>query len=334
LVQNPVDEISIKRVINAPKRGIGNKTIEKLDKVAQVRNESLFDVIKDEEIIEGMSAKAGKGLYSFASVIVHYQEEKNHMKVSELYEALLKDTGYLNDLESQDTVESRSRIENLQEFKSVIYDFEHENEEGNLFEFLEKISLMTDIDNYDATEDAVLLMTLHSAKGLEFPVVFMPGMEEGLFPGRRSFESMDGLEEERRLCYVGITRAREKLYLTHSEQRMLYGRPEFLPISMFISEIEKDLFEDSVNEKEKFATSIRNDSFSPFEQMKYLKTKRDNIIQKSNLKTGDKVRHKKFGQGIIISVNAKDSSDTATIAFENIGIKNLALDIAPLEKIE
>ncbi len=334
LVQNSVDEISIKRVINAPKRGIGNKTIEKLDKVAQVRNESLFDVIKDEEIIEGMSAKAGKGLYSFASVIVHYQEEKNHMKVSELYEALLKDTGYLNDLESQDTVESRSRIENLQEFKSVIYDFEHENEEGNLFEFLEKISLMTDIDNYDATEDAVLLMTLHSAKGLEFPVVFMPGMEEGLFPGRRSFESMDGLEEERRLCYVGITRAREKLYLTHSEQRMLYGRPEFLPISMFISEIEKDLFEDSVNEKEKFATSIRNDSFSPFEQMKYLKTKRDNIIQKSNLKTGDKVRHKKFGQGIIISVNAKDSSDTATIAFENIGIKNLALDIAPLEKIE
>ncbi len=335
LVQNPVDEVSIKRVINEPKRGIGQKTIEKLEKIAQVRNESLFDVVKDEEIIGGMSAKAGKGLNNFASVIVKYQEEKDHMNVSEIYEGLLKDTGYLRELENQETVESTTRIENLQEFKSVIYDFEHESEEGSLFQFLEKISLMTDIDNYDATEDAVLLMTLHSAKGLEFPVVFMPGMEEGLFPGRRSFESIDGLEEERRLCYVGITRAREKLYLTHSEQRMLYGRPESAPISTFIKEIEEDLFEDTINEKIP-AVSFRNDSFSPFEQMKYLKSGENSKIQdnKSGFKTGDKVRHKKFGQGIIISVNAKDSSKTATIAFENAGIKNLALDIAPLEKIE
>ncbi len=335
IVQNPVDEISIKRVVNEPKRGIGLKTIEKIEKVAQVRMESLFDVMKGEEIIGSLSSKVSEGLKSFVSVILKYQEEKDKMKVSDIYEALMKETGYLDDLENQNTIESKSRIENLQEFKSVIYDYEHNNEDGNLSEFLEKISLMTDIDNYDASEDAVLLMTLHSAKGLEFPVVFMPGMEEGLFPSRRSYESPEGLEEERRLCYVGITRAREKLYLTHSEQRMLYGRSEYAPISKFITEVDKDLFED--NEFKKPAAIFeKNEKFTPFEQMKYFRPNEIKVEKNNHAKdfnVGDKVTHKKFGEGMIITLEHKDGNTTATIAFENLGIKNLVLEFAPIEKI-
>lgn len=333
LVQNHVDDISIKRVINEPKRGIGAKTVEKLENLALVRNESLFDILKDEEIIEGQSEKISKGLQSFVSCILKYHESKDVLKVSEIYEGLLNDTGYLLDLENQNTVESKGRIENLQEFKSVIFDYENNSENSNLFEFLETMSLVTDIDNYDPSEDAVLLMTLHSAKGLEFPVVFMPGMEEGLFPGRRAFESLEGLEEERRLCYVGITRAKERLYMTHAEERMLYGRTEYTAISGFLKEIDKELFDNWEENKITQTFSQKKECFSPTDQMKYLKPKvqaENNNISKAEIKTGDKVKHKKFGKGMVVTV---DGNNTATIVFEEVGIKNLALDLAPLEKI-
>lgn len=332
LVQNPVDDLSVKRVINAPKRGIGARTLEKIEKIALAGNDSLFNTMMNEEVLCGLSQKISKGITSFISVISKYQEEKDKLKVSEIYEGLLNETGYLRSLENQDTVEAKSRIEILQEFKSVIYDYENENEEGHLFDFLEKISLTTDIDNYDTNEDTVMLMTLHSAKGLEFPVVFMPGMEEGLFPGRRAFNSMEELEEERRLCYVGITRAKEKLYMMHAEQRMLYGRTEYALVSSFINEINQDLFEDTDIEKTKPSAAHKKQNFSSYEQMKYIKPKTKNPEKKtldSDIKTGDKVRHKKFGEGMVVSVENK----TATIAFENFGIKSLALDLAPLEKI-
>lgn len=339
LVQNPVDNLSIKRVINEPKRGVGLKTIEKLEKVAEVRNESLFDVITDEEILYGLSTKISEGLKGFGSVLTKYHNEKDDLNVSEIYEGLLNDTGYLKELENQNTVESKGRIENLQELKSVIYDYEHNNENANLFEFLEKMSLVTDIDNYDSEEDAVLLMTLHSAKGLEFPVVFIPGMEDGLFPGRRAFDSFEGMEEERRLCYVGITRAKEILYLTHAEQRMLYGRTDYTKASSFLQEIDNNLFEDLELEKPQPAVaSVKKDTFSPFEQMKYIKHNNAKAVHvqtknSNDLSAGDKVRHKKFGDGTVISVESKDGNTTVTVVFESVGLKTLVLEFAPLEKI-
>lgn len=338
LVQNPVDDLSIKRVINEPKRGIGLKTIEKLVNLATVRNESLFTTMQDEEVVESLSNKICKGIKNFTEIIMHYHQQKDQLKVLEIYEGLLEDTGYIKDLEAQNTVESKGRIENLMEFKSVIQEYEQFSENAGLFEFLEKISLMTDIDNYNSSEQAVLLMSLHSAKGLEFPVVFMPGMEEGLFPSRRSSDSPEGLEEERRLCYVGITRAREKLYLTHAEQRMLYGRTDYTRISRFLDEIDRNLlcgYDPKAGKRRNNQSYEQSrNSFSPFEQMKYVKNGENKNVNKSNdqqVKTGDKVTHKSFGQGLVVSLENKNNNTMVTIVFDKVGIKTLALEYAPLE---
>lgn len=342
LILNTWDDLCLKRVINEPKRGIGDKTLEKLQGVAAVRNESLFDVLRDEEIVESLSSKAAQGVREMVKMILHYNENRDSLKVSDIYDGVLEQSGYLKALENQNTIEAKSRIENLLEFKSVIYDYEENNDMPMLAEFLEKISLMTDIDNHDPDENAVLLMSLHSAKGLEFPVVFMPGMEEGLFPGRRAYESPEGLEEERRLCYVGITRAREKLYLLRSEQRTMYGKTENTRTSKFVEEIDKNLFEEDKKPKRSdFNLNGRNESFSPFEQVKYAKNDRQPALCNftagekltQELKAGDKVKHKKFGTGIIVSVKAKDSGTSATVVFEQAGMKELMLEFANLEKI-
>ena len=344
LVQNPADNISLTRVINEPKRGIGDKTLEKLATLAGVRDVSLFEVLTDDEIVESLPAKAVAGIREMVSAIVAYSIEKDNMKVSDIYDGLLVRTGYLKGLEEQNTIEAEGRIENLLEFKSVIYDFEKDNPLLTLTEFLERVALMSDIDNHDADENAVTLMTLHSAKGLEFHVVFMPGMEDGLFPGWRSFDKPDGIEEERRLCYVGMTRAKEKLVLTSAEQRTLYGRTDYTRESQFIKEINKDLVEaegiSRTRENRGGLGEARGaggaTAFRPFEQLRYIKEAQAaaKVTRDSgDIRDGVRVRHAKFGDGLVISVQDKNGNKTATIAFDSVGIKQLALDIAPLEKI-
>ncbi|HML38342.1 MAG TPA: UvrD-helicase domain-containing protein, partial [Bacillota bacterium] len=250
LVQNTADDLSLTRIINEPKRGIGDKTLEKLQALASVRNESLFDSLTDDEIVEGLPSKAVDSIREMIATLRQYSQEKDNLKVSDIYDGLLVKTGYLKNLELQNTVEAEGRIENLLEFKSVIYDFEKENPQLSLSEFMERIALLSEIDNHDAGEDAVVLMTLHSAKGLEFPVVFMPGMEDGLFPGWRAFEKPDGIEEERRLCYVGMTRAMQRLYLTSAELRTLYGKTDYTKESQFLKELDKSLVDgDAVYQK-------------------------------------------------------------------------------------
>lgn len=256
LVLNPADDLSLERVINEPKRGIGEKTLEKLRALASVRGESLLQSLGDDEIVEGLPSKAVASVKEMVSVIAKFSEEKDNLKVSDIYDGMLVRTGYLRNLEAQNTVESESRIENLLEFKSVIYDAEHENPNITLSEFMEKVALVAEVDNHNADENAVVLMTLHSAKGLEFPVVFIPGMEDGLFPSWRSFEKPGGVEEERRLCYVGMTRAKEKLYLTSAECRTLYGKTDFTKESIFMREVEKVYLEgDAVYEKKAYVSS-------------------------------------------------------------------------------
>lgn len=342
LILNTWDDLNLKRIINEPKRGIGDKTLDKLQGVAIVREESLFEVLKDEAIIESLSSKASQSIKELVQMILYFNNNKDTLKVSDIYDGLLEQSGYLQALENQNTIEAKGRVENLMEFKSVIYDYEHNNDAPMLSEFLEKISLMTDIDNHDSDENAVILMSLHSAKGLEFPVVFMPGMEEGLFPGRRAYDSFEGLEEERRLCYVGITRAREKLYMLSSDQRTMYGKTEYTKISKFITEIDKDLFEEEDTPKKSAGQTYKTiDNFSPFDQIKYIK--QSNTVKASNtlkdtsasdpFKDGDKVRHKKFGTGMIVSLKTKDNNTTATIIFDQVGMKELILEFANLEKI-
>ena len=230
LVWNQADDLALVRIINEPKRGIGGKTVDKLQSLAAVRGESLFSTLKDREVMGSLSSKASAGIENLVEVIEGCSGEKDTMRISDIYDSLLVKTGYLKALEDQNSLEAESRMENLMEFKSVIYDYEKEDPNITLGEFMERIALLAEVDNHNADENAVVLMTMHSAKGLEFPYVFMPGMEDGLFPGWRAFDSPDGLEEERRLCYVGITRARERLWAHrrgeahHVRQDRLYQR--------------------------------------------------------------------------------------------------------------
>ncbi len=341
LVENPADDLSLRRIINEPKRGIGDKTVEKLQTLADVRKESLLKVLQDDEIVNSLPGKAVASVKNMVEVICKVSAEKENLRVSDIYDTLMVQTGYLKALEDLNTVEAEGRIENLLEFKSVIYDYEKENPQLSLGEFMEKVALISEVDNHDADENAVVLMTMHSAKGLEFPVVFMPGMEDGLFPGWRSLEKPGGVDEERRLCYVGMTRAMKKLYLTSASMRTLFGKTEYTKESQFLREVDKNLLEgDGVFSKKPtpsmgYSNGGQNDGYSnknifrPFDQLKYIKSAGANAVQGEDFVSGDQVSHSKFGTGMVISVEG----NVVTVAFDAAGVKKLAKDMAPLKKI-
>ena len=335
LVQNPVDELSVKRAINVPKRGIGPKTLEKIALSGMERDMSLYESILYAAENELFSKKVNEGLKSFTRVIEEHRELIEEKKASEIIELVLNASGYLEELKLDNTLESRSRIENLRELISAAKDFEKTSESGLLQDFLEEYSLKDDIDKLEDEEDvpSVLLMTMHSAKGLEFPVVFIIGMEENIFPSSRSIEENDDVEEERRLAYVAITRAEEKLFISHSTIRNMYGRTQCNLVSRFIEEIPKELIdapagEVATREKKKIAFS---------QQMKneLLKSKesRREIGDSSALKAGVKVMHKTFGEGTIITTKGSGEDMMLTVAFNSKGIKKLKFGMAPLEVI-
>ena len=247
LVTNPYDDLALKRVINEPKRGVGPTTMAKIEGIAKVNGISLFDALCMDEVIYSLPAKAGKAVKEMMDILRLCQFERANLRVSDIYDNLMVKTGYLKALEDINTIEAESRIENLMDFKSFIYDFEKEKqdagEEATLEEFLERVATDSDTDKYDEAAGKVTLMTMHSAKGLEFPVVFMPGMEDSLFPSYRAFDDEASMEEERRLCYVGITRAKEKLYMTSAAYRVLYGKGDATRESTFMRELDKKLLE-------------------------------------------------------------------------------------------
>lgn len=343
LVQNRADDLALARIINVPKRGIGGKTVEKLQALAKVRGESLFDTIMDREITGSFSSKVSKALEDLSETIYKYSKEQFSMKISDIYDGLLVDCGYLRDLEAQNTLEAESRLENLMEFKSVIKDYESEDNNITLAEFMERIALLAEVDNHDANENAVVMMTLHSAKGLEFPYVFMPGMEDGLFPGWRAFDRPDGLDEERRLCYVGITRAKKRLWMSSAERRMLYGRTDYTRESQFLHELDKKLVEgDAIYEKKnryfggEFSDGIVNEKpFMPFDKLRYAaqETKKTVSSMKkegdSGFVVGEKVFHQKFGEGTILECDEK----TVRVDFSDKPRK-LAIGFVVLKKVD
>lgn len=341
VIQNPIDDVSLLRVINTPKRGIGNKTIEKLRALADERGEKLFNTMLDINEIGSFSKRVTSGMNSFLDVVTKYIVNKNDYKVTEIIENVLNETGYLEELKKENTIEARTRIENLGEFMSVAMEFENTSEVNTLEEFLGNISLSSDLDNLEDEEDTVTLMTFHSAKGLEFPVVFMVGMEDGVFPGKRSLMEDDELEEERRLCYVGITRAKQELYLTHASMRTLYGRTNVNPASRFLDDIPEDLLNiDKIVTKKK-NTASNTDNLKSYANShmiswkkpkeKQIKNKPESNVDSSDIKPGTKVMHKKFGTGMIISINGTGDKAELTIAFDQKGIKKLMLGFAPIE---
>lgn len=342
LVANPMDDIAFDRVVNSPKRGIGKATMDKIKSVANYCEKSIFQYVESEAIADTLSGKASRGMNEFLEIIREYSEEKENLRVSDIYEGLLIKSGYLKALEDQRTAEADGRIENLMEFKSVIYEFENRDSKLELDEFLEKLALLSDVDNHDSEANAVTLMTMHSAKGLEFPYVFMPGMEDGLFPSWRSRDSISQMEEERRLCYVGMTRAKRRLWMTSAESRLLYGKVNATRESEFMREINPKLLagdgvykSGSVGAKTG-STRYLDGRYDPisgdYRFQNYIKAKSEmkkKFVHDEHFEVGDRVIHSKFGEGVVLEVTPK----IIRVEFVGDGVKKLAVGIAPIKKM-
>ncbi len=433
LIDNPGDIVSMLRIINEPKRGIGAKTLASIEEYANAYGFSIFEALCDEELQASLSAKSRAAVAELTSMIRGIRAERDNLMIADIYDNILTRSGYLKALEDAATVEAEGRIENIMEFKSVIAEFEGaaspakvivsqlagadsegavspakeivtpvggadsaasvrksraaenpriaelqrefvevrrelanlamhgEGAEGSgeptsLGTFLEQITLMSDIDNHDANEDAVVLMTLHSAKGLEFPVVFMPGMENGVFPGVGAFDELSKMEEERRLCYVGITRAMRKLYLTGAKMRTLYGKTDFQIESKFLDEMDHSCMDGdrTVKDKADSGYGIRGeggyfgdylfegrphgtaDGYSgapkakPFDNLSAARrsTHKKDVIQ-NDFNVGDIIKHPKFGEGMLIEQDDK----TMTVMFDEVGQKKLGKGFVTITKV-
>ena len=342
VVYNPNDDVSLARIINEPKRKIGNATLEKARNIAREKETSLYDVISHADDYPEFKT-AIKKLLGFSEIIQSLIKLKDTVTIEDLTGRILNDTGYMPALVMEDTTESKTRIENLGEFISVITEFEKNEETGNtLGEFLENISLVSDIDGYDENEDSAVLMTIHSAKGLEFPIVFLSGLEEGLFPGMRSMESDDDIEEERRLCYVAITRAKEQLYITKTISRTIHGKTMPTTASRFFKEIPVEYLEDKTTLQPKVAKvmqdlGVRNAS-APKKEVYMTKgfgssVKSSGSTDYSKFKAGDTIEHRTFCRGEILKATPCGNDCILEIQFESIGFKRLMAAFAKVKKI-
>lgn len=327
-IENPVDDVSVKRIINVPKRGIGLKSIDKFDEYADIRGESFFSALLDVDNMSDQSTRVKVQTGKFTNLIMSLREKRDEMTVTAIVKEIYEGTGYIEALMAEDKVEAESRIENLQEFLSLTKDFDENAEVKTLEEFLARTSLETTMDGDDDNENTVVLMTLHSAKGLEFPVVFIPGMEEGIFPSSMSLQE-NNEEEERRLCYVGITRAREKLYMSHAMTRTLYGRTSANAISRFLGEIPEELIH--IDKPYNRKKDLREMQTSPLftGAMMHQKKETTGSIDLNQVKAGSKIKHPKFGVGTVVSV----AGEMLTIAFPNAGIKKIASTFIQMEII-
>lgn len=374
---NPSDSIALRRIINVPKRGIGDATIQKVLDFAESYELPLWDALSEVRTIPTLTARNCAGIEKFMELMENLMMISETVPVSHLIQTILEDTGYIRELEASKQIEDKSRIENLKELVSDAVDFEKnyekEKEAGSsefdinktqLEAYLEKVSLVQDTDKLEDEENengSVVLMTIHSAKGLEFPVVFMVGMENGIFPGKASFNSDSEMEESRRLCYVGITRAKETLFMTSAEVRRVFGRTVSYPQSDFISEIKPELREyvTMIGENKGSTELLKNKSFNnrfnsqvsnphslrsnygTFENRNFgLRSNKNSISNKelgysninaSEVSIGRKVKHDKFGEGTIVAITDINGDKKLTIAFNQQGVKNLLLSMAKLE---
>ncbi len=338
LIANPDDDISLQRIINVPKRGIGATSLDRIAAYARERDLSMYQALAEVDFI-GLTGKAANAAAEFYLLIRNYVGMQEYLPVTELVEEVIEKTGYRDMLKAEKSLEAESRLENIEEFLSVTKNFEDGSEDKSLVAFLTDLALVADIDRLDeegVPEEGVTLMTLHSAKGLEFPVVFLIGMEEGVFPHNRSLMEEAEMEEERRIAYVGITRAEEELYLTNAQMRTLFGRTNMNPVSRFIAEIPAELLE-NVNEQEKQKRASSDRRVMNRERRKPVTRpmQTDNSPDSgSEWKVGDKAEHKKWGIGTVVSVKGDADNKELDIAFPSpVGIKRLLAQFAPIQKV-
>ncbi len=331
VLENPNDNISLKRIINTPRRGIGNTTIDKVEEYGRKMDESIYASLFSIDSIDGLAARAKNSLKSFVEMMNTLMAKKEIMGLKDFIEEVVNSIGYIQELTIENTIESKTRIENIKEFISVALNFEEKNEDPSLEEFLATISLLSDVDKTRDETSLITLMTVHSAKGLEFPIVFLVGMEDGLFPIIRDFDDEDAIEEERRLCYVAITRAEEILYITNAQNRTIYGKTNHTLPSRFIDEM-GDTIEKKIVEK------IRKPEEDLLRVWDYTMPDNKPIIKQRNdfdteVNIGDKVKHKKWGTGTIVQISLQDNDKELVIAFDKEGLKRLLMSIAPIEFI-
>lgn len=346
IINNPRDGVSFERVINTPKRGIGAASVEKLRSFAAMHDWSMIEAAQNIDLAN-ISGKAGRMIGEFGTMITQFQEMVTYLPVTDLVDQVLERTGYLDELKNQRTLEAESRLENLEEFRTVTQEFdkrnvaqdEEEAPEEKLAVFLNDLALVSDLDDYQEESAQVTLMTLHAAKGLEFPIVFLIGMEEKIFPLSRSLMEEAELEEERRLAYVGITRAEESLYLTNAFSRTLYGKTQYNQPSRFVAEIDDSLL-NAVGMQPQPKASYSNPFQSKVMQPKYQHATREPVTSKTasggeneSWNPGDKVQHKKWGVGTVVKVSGNAKDVELDIAFPQQGVKRLLAAFAPIEKI-
>lgn len=346
VINNPSDEMRLRRIINTPKRSIGDRSVEVAAQIGQQTGETLFEVVSHAKDYPALSRAANK-MTLFAAQMQGLIELNNDEKVTlgELYDELVERIDYLNFLKTDDPESAEDRAANVQELASNLRRFEEENPEGTLSDFLEEVSLITDIDNYDNNADSVVLMTVHSAKGLEFPVVFLPGMEENIFPGMASVYVPSEVEEERRLAYVAITRAKEELYIFHAESRMIFGMTNRNRVSRFVEEIPETLVEHT-RSRDYSARPVSMPNFGgakPFGEAPKTKSVAEagGFTPKPRVKpapagtyrVGDTVLHKAFGTGLIVSATPMANDTLLEVAFDKVGTKKLFANFARLTKV-
>lgn len=354
VVNNPADKIRLQRIINTPKRGIGDTSVQKANEIADLLGVSLFEVFKTADEYEVLKRAAAK-LKAFAAMIESIAAFSEDAPLADTLNRIMEETDYVNALRAEPE-KFEDRVQNLNELSATLTRFSEENPEGTLNDYLEEVALLTDIDNYNSDADTVVLMTLHSAKGLEFPVVFIPGMEEGVFPGMQSMYVESEVEEERRLAYVGITRAKQKLYLTHAKSRMIYGSTNYYRPSRFVAEIPEKLLEihRSVGFRERAGlssggyggsakantgsgtyTSVGSSASGSVVNRGFSKTAggAKSSAALPDFKSGDTVEHKAFGTGVISTIRPMGNDMLLEVVFQKVGTKKLMARMANLKKI-
>ncbi len=340
VVLNPNDSVSLGRVVNVPKRGIGDASYGKVVEYANGCGLSIFEVLKNAGQVPGLSTRSARTMAEFAAMLAKFIELKETLHVTSLVEEILAKTSYLEELRTERTPEAESRLENLKEFLSVTKEYDQTSEDKTLEGFLAEVSLVSDIDTLPEGEDAVIMMTMHSAKGLEFPVVFIAGMEEGIFPHNRAILENHEMEEERRLCYVAITRAENKLYMTNASRRTLFGNTLYNNPSRFIEEIPEELVtRDDPSEPGRSVSQPRFNSQEGRVKSRPAWSTSGTPLQSPqasnlpNYQLGDKVSHPKFGQGAIVAITGEGPDAEITVAFAGAGLRKLLAQYANLKRI-
>ena len=336
VINNPADMLRLKRIINEPKRGIGEATVTKIEQISSDLGENPLEIMYKSDSLAPIVARS-KQLKSLAEMFYELAELVDVIPLEELLDEVMDRSGYELYLKSQGD-EGITRLENIAELKSTMANYEENSEEPTLAGFLEEISLYTDIDNFDEDGDYVVMMTMHSAKGLEFPKVFVVGMEENIFPSSRSCESEEEIEEERRLAYVAITRAKEKLYLTHARQRMLYGRTDSNRVSRFIKELPVENIEKTEEPgMEDFFPASDKQVNAPYsinlQQQLAQRNRTSDQMQSQEFSVGDRVKHNIFGEGLVLSATKMANDTLLEIAFETKGTKKIMANFAKLKKL-